>query len=183
MVAGFDLPGYGEYTFRPEGGPVLPRARVRLIGLPVALFCAAEQHTNDLLREIALMAAARADQEGAGLFSDLLAAADTYAHRPADVRHRIAESVAVAQRQGWDTVSVDFDADTTAADGATAWEELLQRFDRMSREERLLTLPANAELAAYRAWYVRELVEQVRTGREPVAWTRARSDALAGAAS
>lgn len=160
---------------------MLPRARVRLVDVPVALFCAAEQHTNDLLREIALMAAARPDLGDTSLFTEMLAAADTYAHRPAEIRHRIAESVAVAQRHGWDRVTVDFDADTNAADGALAWEELLQRFDGMSRAERLLTLPADAELAAYRAWYVRELVEQVRTGREPVPWTVARTLALAGA--
>ena len=161
---------------------MLPRVRVRLVDVPVALFCAAESHTNDLLREIALMAAARPDL-GDGLFTDMLATADTYAHRPAAVRHRIAESVALAQRQGWDSVTVDFDADALAADGALAWEELLQRFDAMSREERLLTLPADPELAAYRAWYVAELVEQVRTGREPVSWQAVRPQLMAGAAS
>jgi len=162
---------------------VLPRVRVRLVDVPVALFRAAEQHTNDLLREIALMAAARPDLGDGHLFTEMLGAADTYAHRPAAVRHRIAESVAVAQRQGWDAVTVDFDADALAADGALAWEELLQRFDAMSRDEQLLTLPAEPDLAAYRAWYVRELVEQVRSGREPVSWTDARERTMAGAAS
>lgn len=159
---------------------MLPRVRVRLVDVPVTLFIASEQHTNDLLREIALMAAARPEADRGHLYSDLLAGADTVAHRPADVRRRIAESVAVAQRSGWDTVTVDVDADATAADGALAWEELLQRFDEMSADERLLTLPADAELRAYRAWYVRELVEQVRTGRSPVSWERARHLAMAG---
>lgn len=162
---------------------MLPRVRVRLVDVPVALFCAAEQHTNDLLREIALMTAARPDLVDGPLFAEMLGAADTYAHRPAAVRHRIAESVSVAQRQGWDSVTVDFDADALAADGALAWEELLQRFDTMSRQERLLTLPAEPELAAYRAWYVRELVEQVRNGREPVSWAAAHPRTMAGAAS
>lgn len=162
---------------------MLPKVRVRLVDVPVALFCAAEQHTNDLLREIALMAAARPDFDDGRLFTDMLATADTYAHRPAAVRNRIAESVAVAQRQGWDSVTVDFEADATAADGALAWEELLRRFDGMSRAERLLTLPADPELTAYRAWYVSELVEQVRTGREAVSWEDARTRSMAGAAS
>jgi hypothetical protein len=126
------------------------------------------------------MAAARPESSGGHLYSDLLAAADTFAHRPADVRRRIAESVAVAQRSGWPNVTVDVDTDTTAADGALAWEELLQRFDDMSRDEQLLTLPADADLRAYRSWYVRELVEQVRTGRSPVSWDRARHLAMAG---
>ncbi|HEU0131047.1 MAG TPA: hypothetical protein VFQ85_08660 [Mycobacteriales bacterium] len=156
---------------------MLPAKRVRLVGVPVALFLAAEQHTNDLLREIALMAAAR---PGTGhLFSDTLSTAETYAHRPASVRDRIVESIGIAQRAGWDTVTVDVEADESAADGALAWEELLRRFDAMSRDERLLTLPADGELVAYRSWYVRELVEQVRTGRDPVPWARA--GVLAGA--
>jgi hypothetical protein len=148
--------------------------------VPVALFVASEQHTNDLLREIALMAAARPDSGLGHHYSEVLAGADSVAHRPASIRQRIAESVAVAQRSGWDSVTVDFDADTTAADGALAWEELLQRFDQMSTDEQLLTLPADAELRAYRSWYVRELVEQVRTGRSPVSWDRARHLAMAG---
>jgi hypothetical protein len=161
---------------------VLPKVRVRLVDVPVGLFCAAEQHTNDLLREIALMAAARPELGHGHLFTEMLSTADTYAHRPAAVRNRVAESVAVALRQGWDSVTVDFDADLDAADGALAWEELLQRFDAMSRDEQLLTLPADDELAAYRAWYVRELVEQVRTGRQPVSWEVVRDRTLAGAA-
>ena len=161
---------------------MLPRVRVRLLDVPVALFCAAEQHANDLLREVALMFAARPGLADGHLFAEILAAAETYAQRPAAVRHRIAESIALAQRQGWDSVTVDFDADADAADGALAWEELLQRFDVMSRDERLLTLPADPELAAYRAWYVRELVEQVRTGRDPVSWQAARVRGLASAA-
>jgi hypothetical protein len=161
---------------------VLPKVRVRLVDVPVALFRAAEQHTADLLREIALMAAAR-DEVGEGhLFTEILAAAETYSQRPAASRSRIAGSVAAAQRQGWDRVTVDFDADAGTADGALAWEELLQRFDAMSRDERLLTLPADRELAAYRQWYVSELVEQVRTGRDPIPWSVARDRALAGAA-
>jgi hypothetical protein len=162
---------------------VLPTVRVRLLDVPVALFCAAERHTNDLLREIALMAAARADLRPGHLFSEVLATADTYAHRPVAVRHRIAEAVTLAQSAGWDAVTVEVDADDNAAEGAIAWEELLQQFDDMSRDERLLTLPAARDVAAYRAWYVRELVEQVRTGRDPVSWTRARNATLAGAAT
>ena len=158
---------------------MLPRTRVRLVDVPVPLFCAAEQHTADLLREIALMAAARPDD--GHLFTDILAAAETYAQRPAAIRNRIAETVSLAQRQGRDSVSVEFDADANDADGVLAWEELLQRFDVLSRDERLLTLPAGPELAAFRAWCVSELVEQVRTGREPVPWHRARIRPLAGA--
>jgi hypothetical protein len=153
---------------------VLPASRVRLLGVPVELFCAAERHTNDLLREVALMAAARADLEPGHLFSELLATADAYAHRPAAVRHAMLEAVTVALRAGADVVDVELDADDLAAGGALAWEELLRRFDTMSREEQLLTLPADPEVAEFRAWYVRELVEQVRTGREPVRWEPAR---------
>ena len=161
---------------------MLPRVRVRLLDVPVALFCAAEQHANDLLREVALMAAARPDLGAGHLYMEILTAAEDYTGRRAAVRSRLAESVAVAQRRGWSNVTVDLDADATVADGALAWEELLQRFDAMSRAERLLTLPAGPELAAYRAWYVRELVEQVRIGRAPVSWHDARMPVPTGAA-
>ena len=155
-----------------EGSLVLPKARVRLDGVPVALFLAAEQHQNDLLREIALMAVA--GHETSHRYADLLAAADRYAHRPAAVRRRVAESVTVGLRAGWGSVTVDVEADEAAAEAALAWEDLLRRFDQMSRDDQLLTLPADAELVAFRHWYVHELVEQVRTGRAPVSWGEAR---------
>lgn len=161
---------------------MLPTAQVRLVDVPVALFRAFERHTNDLLREVALMAAARVELETGDLFSELLATADAYAHRPAAIGNRIVEAVVVAERAGWDSVSVDFPADSTAADGVLAWDELLRRFDTMSRNEELLTLPADPALLAFRAWYVSEIVEQVRTGREPVAWADTRDRSLAGAA-
>ena len=161
---------------------MLPMARVRLVDVPVALFVAAERHTNDLLREIALMAAARHDLERGHLFSELLAAADTYAHRPASIRGRLAEAVAVAERAGWDNVSVDVEADATAADGVLAWEDLLQQFDAMSRDEQMLTLPAGEEIVAFRSWYVREIVDQVRTGRDPLPWSESRYRPMVGAA-
>lgn len=162
---------------------MLRTVRVRLVDVPVALCCAADQHTNDLLREIALIAASRPELGRTHVFSQLLALADRYTHFPAAVRHRVAESVALARRQGWDRVTVDLDVDTDAADAAVAWEELLRRFDDMSRDEQLLTLPADPDVRAYRAWYVAELVEQVRTGRAPVSWDSAGARALAGTAS
>lgn len=165
---------------------MLPTVRVRLLGVPVALCAEYERHTNDLLREIALMAAARPDLERDDLFGDLLATADTYAHRPAGVRRRIVDCATLARRAGRDSVDVEVEADEVAAEGALLWEELLRRFDGLSREDRLLTMPASPGVVAYRRWYVAELVEQVRTGRAPVAWEHARvadGAALAGAAS
>jgi hypothetical protein len=155
---------------------------VRLVDVPVALFHAADRHTNDLLREVALMAAARTDLGSGHLFGDLLATADAYAHRPAALHRRIADCVALADAAGHDRVTVDLDADSTVVDGAVAWHDLQRQFDELSRREQLLTLPADDDVAAFRAWYVQELVEQVRDGRAPRGWTRARKPVLAGAA-
>lgn len=152
--------------------------RVRLVDVPVTLFCAAEQHTNDLLREVALVAASRPDLERGHLFTEMLTAAERDLHRPV-VRRRLGDSVDAAQRAGWDVVSVELDADAKIADSVLAWEALLRRFDTLSRDERLLTLPADDDVKAYRSWYVTELVEQVRTGRAPRSWHTARP--LAGA--
>jgi hypothetical protein len=161
---------------------VLPSVRVRLVDVPVALFHAAERHTNDLLREVALIAAASTDLGSGHLFGDLLATADAYAHRPAALHRRVADCVALAAAAGHDRVTVDLDADADVVDGAVAWHDLLREFDALSRHEQLLTLPAADDVVAFRSWYVRELVEQVRDGRAPRGWTRARSAVLAGAA-
>lgn len=159
----------------------MPTVRVRLLDVPVALFSAADAHTHDLLREVALIAAARADTNTGHVFGDLLATVEAYA-QPAALHRRIAASVAIASRAGLDRVDVNLDADPAAADAALEWEDVLRRFDAMSRDDQLLTMPASPEVAAFRAWYVRELVEQIRTGREPVGWTDAPRDVLAAAA-
>lgn len=148
---------------------MLPSVRVRLVDVPVALFRAAEQHTNDLLREVALVAAARPDIERGHLFTEMLSAAERDLHRPV-VRRRLADSVDAACRAGDESVTVELDADESIATSVLAWEALLTRFDAMSRNERLLTLPAGPMVRAYRTWYVAELVEQVRTGRAPRSW-------------
>jgi hypothetical protein len=150
---------------------VLPTVRVRLVDVPVALFCAADQHTNDLLREVALVAAARPDLERGHLFTEMLTAAERDLHRPA-VRRRLADSIDAARRAGLEHVTVELDADAQIVEKVLAWEALLRRFDALSREERLLTLPADEDIRAYRTWYVSELVEQVGTGRPPTSWKK-----------
>lgn len=158
---------------------MLPTVRVRLLDVPVALFRAADAHTHDLLREVALIAAARTDEATGHEFGRLLATVEAYAH-PAALHRRIAASVAIASGAGLDSVDVNLDADPSAADAALQWSDVLRRFDAMSRDDLLLTMPAAPEVQAFRAWYVEELVGQIRTGREPVPWS-ARHRVLAGA--
>lgn len=158
---------------------MLPTVRVRLLDVPVALFRGADTHTHDLLREVALMAAARADTASGLVFGDLLATVEAYA-QPAALHRRIAAAVSAASHAGHDYVDVDLEAEPGAADAALQWDDVLRRFDAMSRDDQLLTMPAAPEVAAFRGWYVRELVEQIRTGRAPVSWQR--HGMLAGAA-
>lgn len=157
----------------------MPTVRVRLVDVPVALYCATDQHASDLLREVALVAAARPDLGKGHLFTELLDAAEQEVLRPA-ARRRLQETVEAALHAGLPTITVELDADIRTADRALAWESMLQRFDTMSQEERLLTLPAEPMVRAYRAWYVTEVVEQIRTRRDPVPWTAAGSLAVAG---
>ena len=144
--------------------------RVRLLDVPVALFAATDRHTGDLLREIALVVAARPDAESGRVFGDLLARADAYVHGPGAVHQRVAAAVFAAERTASEVVDVTVEADAAAAEAALAWDDLQRQFDVLSREDQVLTLPADPEVVAFRTWYVREVVEQVRTGRAPISW-------------
>src|SRR3954454_21379242 len=71
IVPGFER-AYGGHCPAERRAVGVATVRVRLVDVPVALFCAAEQHANDLLREVALVAAARPDNGKGHLFAELL---------------------------------------------------------------------------------------------------------------
>lgn len=148
----------------------MSRVWVRLLDVPVALFAATDRHTSDLLREVALMVAARPDAESGQVFGDLLAGADPYVQGPVALHQRVAAAVLAAGLKGDQTVDVTVPAEDADAEAALAWDDLQRRFDTMSRNDLLLTLPADRRVVAFRTWYVREVVEQVRTGRAPQPW-------------
>ena len=136
---------------------------VHMVGVPVALLLESTQQLSDLQREVQVMAMGRSAppeldqviQAGKPWITDL----DLWT----DTDRRLAESAASS---GAETIDFDvFVPDDIASriEGIAAW---MRRVATSIVRRHLLTLPASAEVTAYRRWYGDEILRQL-SGREP----------------
>lgn len=136
---------------------------VHLVGVPVAILLESIQQLSDLQREVQVMAMGRnappeldqVVQAGKPWITDV----DLWT----DSDRRAAEQAAAA---GAETVDFDVfvpDDIATKIEGVAAW---LRRVAASIMHRHLLTLPASAEVTAYRRWYGDEILRQL-SGREP----------------
>ena len=181
--------GTGRRVVEPAAGPAFPPApappvisaqaaargvvgrsvvtgsgrKVHLVGVPVAILLESIQQLSDLQREVQVMAMGRnappeldqVVQTGKPWITDI----DLWT----DSDRRMAEHAAAT---GVETVDFDvFVPDDIACrmEGIAAW---LRRVTGSIMRRQLLTLPASAEVTAYRLWYGDEILRQL-AGREP----------------
>ena len=137
--------------------------KVHLVGVPVAVLVESIQQLSDLQREVQVMAMGRnappeldqVVQTGKPWITDI----DLWT----DNDRRMAEHAAAT---GAETVDFDvFVPDDIASkiEGVAAW---LRRVTASIMRRQLLTLPASAEVTAYRLWYGDEILRQL-SGRAP----------------
>ncbi|HWE54409.1 MAG TPA: ATP-binding protein [Acidimicrobiales bacterium] len=137
--------------------------RVHLVGVPVQLLLESTQQLSDLHREMQVMLLGRdappelenVVQAGKPWISDI----DLWT----DSDRRMAESAAALGRE-----TIDFDVlvpedIVSKIEGVASW---LRRAASSITRRQLLTLPATAEVTAYRRWYGDEILRQL-SGREP----------------
>ena len=157
---GDDAPA-DEPTAMPDGW-----VRVRLTGCPVRLSLRQDEHLDELIRELQLVGADRANATSHVLaleLQDLLSG-------PAHARHlgrRLAQAAAVEGKEHTDielAMPREFGLEVEKLDRA------VKAADVLCAEMRLLTLTSSADLRALRAWMTHEVVQQTRYGAEPVAW-------------
>lgn len=144
------------------------RRTVRLVDVPVRLYREAQQHADDLLREVMLMAAYEAGRGTPGTASRLAGTADR--HR--EERHAL--SVAAERTvagAGGESVTIEYDVDVASADSSEEWGELLDELTSLCRDGSMLSVPANDEVVAFSRWFCEEFVRQLRDGCEPRAWS------------
>jgi hypothetical protein len=146
--------------------PVGRRRTVRLVDVPVALYREAEQHADDLQRELLLMAGYESARGLPGRATDLQRRADT--HRDA----RLALSMAAAPEvsRGTGTVTLVYDVTLDAATTAEEWARLVDDVAVLCRSGEMLMVPARPEVAEFSRWFCAEFVGQLRDGRAPTPW-------------
>lgn len=130
----------------------------------------ASQHTEELLREFALV------EIGAGqgdttpgrlleLVADLQQRYQGVSEEP--VRQRQA-ALAAGRRQ----VDVEYRVPPHVAQACRSLRAMLEESDAYCRSGELMTLPAPPEQQSFRDWYLGEFVRQV-AGEDPVPWPAA----------
>lgn len=141
-------------------------ASVRLAGCPVRLSLRQDEHLDELIRELQLVGADRANPTMQALALDL----QQLLSGPAHARHmgrRIAQRAAAEGREFIDVdmaMPREFSAEVQKLDMA------VKAADVLCQEMRLLTLASSPELRALRAWMTQEVVRQAKHGAAPVAW-------------
>lgn len=139
---------------------------VRLVGCPVQLSLRQDEHLDELIRELQLISADRADPRSRALALEL----QGLVSGPAHARHtgrRIAQQAAAA---GLDHIDVDMAMPREFSSEVRALHEAVKAADVLCEEMRLLTLASSTDLRNLRAWMTEQLSHQIDDGAAPVSW-------------
>jgi PAS domain S-box-containing protein len=136
----------------PEVGPCYP---VRLQGAPVALLRATLQYGDALMREVALLA--MADAENGGW------------RAPRIDLGPVLDPLDAAFAEGKETVDLEVELPVHAAEGALERLAIIDEADRRAQEGELLMGPAVPEIAACRRWLLTEINRQAAAAA-PARW-------------
>ena len=132
---------------------------VRLLQLPVPLWAQAQEHTDALLREFALITTGGevATHEVPRRLLDLIASLDVRfagMSRESELRE--------AAEAGRPSVDLTYEVPEAAAEAAQQLEALLDEADAYCAEgTHLLTLASPEEVVRFRRWFLAQFVEQV----------------------
>ncbi len=153
-------------ALRPAGNVSLndDEVVIRLLNAPVQLFPAAQQHTEALLREYALMAMQ-------------LESGGTPPRLSLDMR-AVAAQISAAIEAGCASVDLVVAAPEAAGRTVADARDALDIADRFAADGQLLTAPALPEIRWCREWFLGEVLAQLK-GQPPTPWTMAaiRTDA------
>jgi hypothetical protein len=142
---------------------------VHLQRVPVELFLREARHTDEIVREFALISVGeRPDVTEREVPTRLLALTEQlrveHAHMSGGIRAQFEE----AGRQGEATIDVELPGDETTAEITERLAGLLDAADEYCRSGRLLTLESDPEVVAWRHWWRDQVVGQIREDAEPL---------------
>jgi hypothetical protein len=153
----------------PESGDDLPPGwcRVVLRGCPVELSLRQDEHLDELVRELQLLAIDRDNvrsRELAARLQELLGA-------PAHARHLGRRTAHDAAAAGRDVVDVEMFLPREVGGAARHLQAVVEAADRLCEEEELLTVASPPEVRELRAWMTDQVERQLRDRAEPETWT------------
>ena len=144
-------------------GPVL--VPVRILGLPLDVYRRSSEHTDELLREFALIREDDDDQ----VPGRLLALIDELNARFSTFTREQTVAMQEAAARGDRQIDLLYEVPPEAADGVVRLAALLDEADEFCRAGDLLTLATLPEGLAFRRWFLEEFRFQI-AGRPPRPW-------------
>lgn len=153
---------------------VPPLATVRLLRLPVAVHARAQEHSDEVQRELQLIAEQVRDDESHGgassvpvrLVQLVQTLTSQYSSFTAEQESILEQAIDRGDRE----IELTFQVPNDVGPAAQHLSDLLDEVDDYCRAGRhLLTLATPAELVTYRRWYLDEFIGQAG-GREPIPW-------------
>ena len=152
---------------------------VHVLQLPVALWARAQEHSDALMREFALIAADAHDGDGADVPARLLQLVEALSGRYSGVTGEQEAMLARAAEERRRELDLHYRVPASAAAAAEQLEAMLEEADEYCRAgQHLLTLETPADQVLFRRWFLDEFVQQAQ-GRPPVPWPQYRDRAAA----
>ena len=136
---------------------------VHLLGLPLDLLAAAQEHGEELQREF--MHVAEADS--ASVPARLNALSQQLRVQYGAFTEQAQAEIDAATERGESTIDVVFNVPAGVADAAAQLWALLDEADEYCRAGDLLTLAPTPDQLTLRAWYLSQFIDQTK-GAEPV---------------
>lgn len=143
-------------------------SEVRLVGMPLDVHRRASEHGETLRRELTLVHhTITADAVPARL----RALGEELAPHYQGLNSASDELLAQALADGRETLDLTYQLPARAASDFERIDGMLDELDQYCIDRDLLTLVTPPEAAGYRRWWMRELIEQLQTGRPPIPWS------------
>ena len=144
-------------------GPAL--VPVRILGVPLDVYSRSSEHTDELLREFALIREDDTDHVPARL----LALIDELNIRFAEFTQEQSRQMQDALAGGEAELDLLYEVPAEATEGIVRLLALLDEADEFCRAGDLLTLATPSEGVAFRRWFLEEFLFQIE-GRPPRTW-------------
>lgn len=145
-----------------------PLVEVRLLGLPVEVFVATQEHHDGLIRELRLLAL----EDDAGELdvpARLVELVDSLGTQYATAKSRRDDEIESARARGQLTLDLVEQVPPAVVEVADRLQGLIEECDRFCRQGQLMTLPRPALIREFTHWYLAQFRDQVQ-GRPATRW-------------
>jgi hypothetical protein len=146
------------------------QVEVRIVGFPLHVYARALEHSNELMREFALIALGQQEDDSPAVPRRLMHLVDALTQEYAGVTDETDAQRDEALDAGLESVDLVYRVPPGTAEASRVLAAMLEEADDYCRNGgSLLTLATPPEAKRFRDWYLGEFVRQVG-GAEPLPW-------------